>query len=357
MDAESQENCYQILGVQPRASQEVIDIAYRRLVRIHTSESLDDAALVAGPESTDPFLARVERAYRLLSDPLQRHRHDEELKGIQVFPLTKEEVAEARKRFQPAGAWLAYQRRGNGFLYVRVGWAANFTFTRESLLARVPESGRSYNPRLNEWRIDAQYEDELADIFDNFERLDEPPPLPQVGPTYPRKTFTPAVHRIRLSWQGWPFLIIGGLLVATIAARLFPANSTNPATVQATAAAISLINSFEPLARNLPTATPLPPTPMIILSGTLQYPAVNLRARPGPEAPLLTVLNRAQTYQVIGRLEDSSWYVVASGDETGWLAGWTIAVDGEPAGLHVYTIEQPLPQAILTPIAVADESQ
>ena len=50
----SLENYYQILGVQPNASQEVLDAAYRRQVRMHTGEYLDDAVLIAGPETVGP---------------------------------------------------------------------------------------------------------------------------------------------------------------------------------------------------------------------------------------------------------------------------------------------------------------
>ena len=49
------QNYYQILGVNRNATQEVLDAAYRRQVRLHTGEQLNDVALVAGTEPSDPF--------------------------------------------------------------------------------------------------------------------------------------------------------------------------------------------------------------------------------------------------------------------------------------------------------------
>ena len=87
--------------------------AYRRQVRLHTGENLDDSVLIAGSEKSDPFLAKLDEAYRLLSNPLKRWTHDEELKEAQLVPLTEEELEVARKRIEPPDAWLSYQRPGN----------------------------------------------------------------------------------------------------------------------------------------------------------------------------------------------------------------------------------------------------
>ena len=341
MVGKSRQSFYHILGVQPNASQEVLDAAYRRQVRLHTGEYLNEASLVAGPEQSDPFLARVDEAYRQLSNPLKRWTHDEELKAAHLLPLTGEELEQARKRIKPSDAWLSYQRLENGSQYIRVGWAADFTSIHNALNAAIPESRRAYNPRLNEWRIDPIYEDKLAEIFANFKRADVQIPPPQVGPTYPGLAFSPTTPRFRRPWRGWPLLVIGGLILATVGALLFPANRVVPVTAQATATALALINSYEPLESNLPTSTPEPPT---ALTGTLLHPSVNLRERPQTDAPQLSLLNSEETYQVIGRLEDSSWYVVAANDVTGWMAAWAMTVDGEPDNLPVYTDGQDLPE-------------
>ena len=340
MDGKGQQNYYQILGVQPNATQEVLDAAYRRQVRLHTGEYLNDGALIAGPEPSDPFLARVDEAYRQLSNPLKRRTHDEVLKEGQHFPLSDEDLEQARKRIEPPEAWLSYQRLESGFLYIRVGWAADFTAIHNALNAAIPASGRAYNSRLNEWRVAPGYEEKLAEIFTNFKRADVQIPPPQVGPVYPGLAFMPRTSRIRRSWKGWPFLIIGGLTLATVAALLFPANRVVPVTAQATVTALALVNSYEPLESNFPTATPRPPP---ALTGALLHPSVNLRERPEVGAPALRLLSSEETYQVLGRLEDSSWYVVAANEMTGWVAAWTIAVEGEPDSLPVFTDGQTLP--------------
>ena len=334
MESRSLENYYQILGVQPNATQEVLDAAYRRQVRLHTGEYLDDSALVAGPVPSDPFLARVDEAYRQLSNPLKRWTHDEELKEAQLVPLTDEELELARRRIEPSDAWLSYQRLENGSLYVRVGWAVDFTAVHSAVRSAIPESGRTYNARLNEWRVDPRYEAKLAEIFTNFERADVQAPPPQVGPTYQGLGYIPTTRRIHQKWKGWPFLIIGGLIAAIIGAILFPANRVVPVTVQATATALALVSSYEPLESSFLTANPAT-TPA--LAGTLLHPSVNLRERPEAEGPVLKLLSNDQSYRVVGRLEDSSWYVVADGDVIGWMAAWTIALDGEPESLPVHT--------------------
>ena len=342
VDDNSLESYYQILGVQSNASQEVLDAAYRRQVRLHTGEFLDDAALIAGPEPSDPLLAKVDEAYRLLSNPLKRWTHDEELKKARLVPLTDEELELARRRIEPPDAWLSYQRLENGSIYVRVGWAEDFTAVYDAVNSAIPESGRAYNARLNEWRVDPRYEAELAAIFTNFERADVQRPPRLVGPTYQGPAYMPATQHIPQTWKGWPFLIIGGLILAIVGAVLFPANRVVPVSARATATALALISSYEPLESNFDTVTTGTHSG---LKGTLLHPSVNLRERPEAAGPVLELLGNDQTYRVIGRLEDSSWYVATTGDLTGWIAAWTIAVDGEPESLPVVSESEILSRA------------
>ncbi len=340
MNEKTLESYYQILGVRPNATQEVLDAAYRRQVRLHTGEYLDDSVLIAGPEPSDPFLARVDEAYRQLSNPLKRWTHDEALSEAELVPLTEEELESARKRIEPSDAWLSYQRLENGSIYIRVGWAEDFTAVHEAVNRAIPEAGRTYNARLNEWRVDPRYEGELAEIFANFERAGVQAPPRQVGPIYKGVSAIPAAQRIHQAWKGWPFLVIGGLILAIVGAVLFPANRADPVAAQATATAQALISSYEPLESDFDEP---PPNAIIGLTGTLQHPSVNLRERPETAGPVLKLLSNDRSYEVIGRLEDSSWYVVATGEETGWVAAWTIEVEGEPASLPVRAENDSLP--------------
>ncbi len=341
MADKTSENFYQILGVNRNATQEVLDAAYRRQVRLHTGEHLNDVALVAGTEPTDPILVRLNEAYRQLSNPLKRWSHDEDLQEEQHHPLTDEDLEQARKRIGPPDAWLSYQRLENGSLYIRVGWAADFTAIHNALCNAIPESGRAYSPRLNEWRIDPAYDAALAEIFSNFKRADVRNAPPQIGPIYKGPAFRPSKQHIHRAWRGWPLLVICGLITATVAALLFPANRVVPVTAQATATALALVSSYPPLESNFPTATPRPPK---ALPGRLLHPSVNLRERPEVDAPVQRLLNNQQGLRVFGRLEDSSWYAVSAGDVTGWMAAWTVAVDGEPDTLTVFAKDQALPK-------------
>ncbi len=341
MPDNNSQNYYQILGVNRNATQEVLDAAYRRQVRLHTGEHLNDVALVAGTEPSDPFLARLDEAYRQLSNPLKRWTHDEALQEAQHHPVTDRDLDQALKRIGASDAWLSYQRLENGSLYIRVGWAADFTAIHDALCSAIPDSGRAYNPRLNEWRINPAYEAALAEIFSNFKRADVRNAPPQIGPTYKGPAFRPSKQHIHRAWRGWPLLIICGLIVATVTALLFPANRVVPVTAQATATALALVSSYPPLESNFPTATPRPPE---WLTGRLLHPSVNLRERPEVDAPVLRLLNDQQGLRVFGRLEDSSWYAVAADSVTGWMAAWTVAVEGEPDILTIFAHDQALPE-------------
>ncbi len=341
-DNRSLENYYQILGVQPNASQEVLDAAYRRQVRLHTGEYLNDASLIAGPEPPDPILAKVDEAYRLLSNPLKRWTHDEELREAQLVHLSEEDLELARKRIEPPDAWLSYQRLENGSIYIRVGWAQDFTAIRDAVNAAIPESGRAYNARLNEWRVDPRYESELEAIFSNFRRADVQRPPRLAGPTYQGPSHIPAPKHVPQAWRGWPFVVIGGLIFGIIGAVLFPANREEPVSAGATATALALISSYEPLESNFDTVTTGTHSGLM---GTLLHPSVNLRERPEAAGPVLQLLGNDQTYRVIGRLEDNSWYIATTGDSTGWIAAWTIELDGEPESLPIFSAGDILPEA------------
>ncbi|MDE0200067.1 MAG: hypothetical protein OXK78_17800, partial [Caldilineaceae bacterium] len=225
----------------------------------------------------------------------------------------------------------------------RVGWAQDFTAIHEAVSTAIPETGRTYNARLNEWRVDPSYEPELAAIFSNFKRADVQRPPRLAGPTYQGPSYTPAPRHIPQAWRGWPFVVIGGLVLAIIGAVLFPANRGEPVSAGATATALAFVNSYEPLESDFDTVTTGAHSG---LKGTLLHPSVNLRERPEAAGPVLKLLGDDQTYRVVGRLEDSSWFVATTGESTGWIAAWTIEVDGEPESLPVFSEGDILPGAV-----------
>lgn len=72
----SGETLYDVLQLSPRASTEVIRAAYRCLAQHHHPDKN------AGAEVANARLARINQAYAMLSDPVQRLRYDRSL-GLQ----------------------------------------------------------------------------------------------------------------------------------------------------------------------------------------------------------------------------------------------------------------------------------
>jgi flagellar biosynthesis protein FlhG len=66
---------YEVLGVDPRATQEQIDKAYRFAREMYGDSALATYSLL-GPQELAEMRERVEEAYGLLRDPAQRQMHD-----------------------------------------------------------------------------------------------------------------------------------------------------------------------------------------------------------------------------------------------------------------------------------------
>ncbi len=350
----AEETYYQILGVHPSAPPEVIEAAYRRLERIYGKEYVpilvdglpDDAAM--DPE--DRRWLRVQQAYEVLMSPDRRAAYDRTLREQRRESLPRHDLKEARKVLEPSGAWLADVRREEGSIVFRIGWAADFTETRRQLEQRIPPEERSYNPARGEWRVAERHEPVLVDLFDNFTPADAPPVPRLTAPVYPRWEGAPTVRRTWQPWEGWPLLVIGGLILAIVAAILFPANQAEQRAAQATATAVVVLNAASSFQNNFPT-TPTP-TPITLLRATLQYPSVYLRSGPSTDAPPLDILSNEQEYMVLGRTRDNAWLVLSTGEQTGWIAAWTVQVLGALEGVPVMTAETELPQVVPTPTPV-----
>ena len=119
------------------------------------------------------------------------------------------------------------------------------------------------------------------------------------------------------------------------------ANRGEPVSAGATATALALISSYEPLESDFDTDTAGTRSG---LSGALLHPSVNLRGQPDVSGPVLKLLTNDRTYRVVGRLENGGWYVATAGDITGWIAAWTIGVEGDPLSLPVFGEDDALPQ-------------
>ncbi|MBC8254280.1 MAG: SH3 domain-containing protein, partial [Ardenticatenia bacterium] len=87
-----------------------------------------------------------------------------------------------------------------------------------------------------------------------------------------------------------------------------------------------------------PTDTPLPPMPTATPAATpsltpevpiavVQSQALNVRAGPGTEHPVVASAERGETLTVVGRNEDASWLeVMLPEGQRGWAAGWLVGV-------------------------------
>lgn len=346
-----EETYYQVLGVHPSAPPDVIEAAYRRLQRIHGKEYVpvlvdglpDDAPL--DPENRRWL--RIQEAYEVLASPSRRNAYDASLRESRPASLPRYDLAEARKLLESSGAWLAEQRREEDVIVFRIGWAADFTATRQELEQRIPAEDRQYTPDQGEWRVAAQHEDVLAELFENFEPLNAPPVPRLTAPVYPRQDFTPSVRRTWQPWEGWPLLVIGGLILAIVVTILFPADRQEEIAARATATAVAAFNAASSFQNAFPT-TPTP-TPITLLRAALKYPSVYLRSGPGTDYPSLDLLTDEREYAILGRTPDNAWLVLATGEESGWIAAWTVEVVGALERVPVMKAGAELPQAVPTP--------
>jgi len=102
-------------------------------------------------------------------------------------------------------------------------------------------------------------------------------------------------------------------------------------TTQPTATQLMPTPSTTATATVLPSATPIPilspppsptcapqPTPVTV-EGVVSRRAMNMRAGPGTEFPILTMIYQDQRVSVVGRTEDSSWILILTSDgQQGW---------------------------------------
>lgn len=90
-------NLYQVLQVDPSASPEVIEAAYRRLAKKHHPDV-----------STDPDAVRIMQeinaAFRVLRDPTERERYDNALRTARNSPSNQSGTGQSRSETQAASA-------------------------------------------------------------------------------------------------------------------------------------------------------------------------------------------------------------------------------------------------------------
>lgn len=332
---------YEILGVDSRASKSVIEAAYLRRRRLHGQDRLPGADKL---DEVDQAEQRIERAYWTLIDAGRRADYDMMLhqQTVEVKQMPTD-LHKARKILEPTGAWLAHQRRHGGYIYLRIGWAADYSELRREIERRIPHSGRSFDEKTGLWRILTQYRTALVDLFDNFEDEAAERVAPPSVPVYQPLGLDRRRKPLYQGWQGWPLLIAGVLCVLIVAALLFPADESRDELGDSR----SLANPFNLAATETPTATPVA-TPMLLLPVRPIYASVHLREGPGTDYPSLDLLRGDEIYRAIGRSADSSWIVVSAA-QPGWSAAFTLEIEGDVDALPVYRASTRLPSPIPTP--------
>lgn len=345
----SEETHYQVLGIHRRASIDVIEAAYRRLQRLHAGEYVPVLPGVAVEETREEARwRRIQLAYDILSSPVHRPIYDDKLWSEGKDAPPAEETPPRSELLGPSGAWLSSQRRENGYVFFRIGWCADFGETEAELERRIPPEDRLHSSETGQWRVADRYDDVLDELFDNFERADQPPPAELPRPIYQRREFTPTVRRTWQPWSGWPLVLIAGLLMAIGATLFFPANRQAEIDAQATATAVVAVNAARGFVNSGPTPTSTP-TPVVVQRASLVYPSVYLRSGPGTDYPSLALLDNQREYILVGRTVDNSWLVLSDGERTGWIAAFTVEALGAINGLAVFAAGDDLPGTVPTP--------
>ncbi len=109
-----------------------------------------------------------------------------------------------------------------------------------------------------------------------------------------------------------------------------------------------------------PTNTPAPTSPPPIPAGAVTATVIRatvLNARSGPfiGAPRVSRLLRGQTYQVLGRNEDTSWFLLQLSDRQAWAWGYYLAITGNEYLVPIVSpfITQGMPASNTGVVAVA----
>jgi len=74
---------YEILGIDPKATPDQLERAYRFCLEMYSDSGLATYSLLEAPE-LDQIRSRIESAYRILKDPVLRRRYDagEDLRAV-----------------------------------------------------------------------------------------------------------------------------------------------------------------------------------------------------------------------------------------------------------------------------------
>ncbi len=106
-----------------------------------------------------------------------------------------------------------------------------------------------------------------------------------------------------------------------------------------------------------PTATALPPIPAGAITATVIRAAVlNVRDAPSTGGNVLDRVFRGQTYQVVGRNEDATWFLIQMADKQGWVWYYYVFINGNEFTPPVVSANTTILPAGLTDTGVLAQS-
>ena len=290
---------YQVLQVDPNASPEVIEAAYRRLAKIYHPE-------VNKSPDAERKMKQINSAYQVLRDPVARWQYHGTLQwnnpASSSTASTSRPTGEVRRQPLRKMAWLKSQNRMKEGYFISIGNATDFDLTIELLKANVPAKARNYNPTKKEWWISEDYEDVLEGLFYNFTPhsygVYTEPTRTTTSYTNSYQTTTPQGRS--LSSKGYASngkqssnssawiiiaLIVGGIVWWTAAGSGDTPSAPLPTATVVTGNALRSVAAPAPTNMPGPTTPPLQPT-------TVRES--NIRQGPSPDFPSCVRLHLAQ---------------------------------------------------------------
>ncbi len=355
---------YDVLEVPLDASHEEIRAAFRswtvRLDRFGTKNP-----------DVESLRRRLEDAWTVLSDPVQRERYDA---GVREMRETGRRSATSSESGHGTGRWppespdyhglrqISEQLEVLDVLKVMDGLVefrpapnrTNQALLRRKLLAVLPAEEVRFDSLRQLWTVPVHRLAALRKVFLNVDSLLEQADRDGFGlkfPDYmvPRKAAEVQERSpkppVRVPEQVAPtgqqpfnIIIVVALALLTAWNLYVAADNSRTAAAKATAQASVPAPVITPIPIVQPTATPIPePTPVVLAARTA-YPRVHLRRRPDPNAYSLTLLLAGEELEALGRSTDTTgneWIRIRRGDYLGWSAGWTLELEGEAAQLPV----------------------
>lgn len=98
---------------------------------------------------------------------------------------------------------------------------------------------------------------------------------------------------------------------------------------------------------------PQPPQVGVTAIATITAGRLNVRTAPGLSNPIITRVNRGETYPILGRSPDGQWWQIQVGGQSGWVSAAYIEVSNVGSVPVTGSVDQPPP----SPVALVESAQ